>query len=273
KDIFAAQSIDVPETMGEMEEVAKKLTDKGKNQFGVLWRGQAGPAVGVWSAFQANFGADWLTPDGKPTANNPDVVRSIEHYGRLLREYGPPGALNINWPQAVDLFAQGSSMQFCESSALLARWEDPKTSKVVDKTGYALLPGEKGGQNPALNGWIWSIYAKSKKKEPAWYFVQWASGKDVSARMQRKGIQQGRQSSWNDAEFQKEFGAKHPDLVETMLKSYEKGKAFLYPPYVNVAKARDIYGEAISVAIQGGDVAAACEKAQKALEDLQAAEG
>ena len=65
------------------------------------------------------------------------------------------------------------------------------------------------------------------------------------------------------------FGAKHPDLTETMQYSYAKGQAFLYPPYVNVALARDIVGEVIATAIQGGDVKAAADRAQVKLEEQQ----
>jgi len=92
----------------------------------------------------------------------------------------------------------------------------------MGKVGYAPLPAGKGGQIPGINGWMWAMYAKSKKKEPAWYFIQCATGKAMSAQFQRYGIQQGRRSVWQDPEFQKGFGAKHPDLTETMQFSYAK---------------------------------------------------
>jgi multiple sugar transport system substrate-binding protein len=252
-----------------MEAAARKLTDKSKSQFGMLLRGQAAPAVGVWPAFLYNFGGSWLTPGGKPALTGPESVESLMYYGRLAREYGPPGALNLNWPQLSDMFAQGRGAMFCDSSSLVVRWEDPQKSKVVDKVGYALLPGGKGGQQPALNTPLWAIYANSKRKEAAWIFIQWAAGKEICARMQRAGITQPRRSAWQDAQFQREFGAKRPDFTDTLLQSYAKGKAFLYPPFVNVPLARDTYGEVIAVSIQGGDVKAAANAAQTKLLDQQ----
>jgi multiple sugar transport system substrate-binding protein len=269
KDLFQAAGLGVPKTMEEMEEAAKKLTDKRNTQFGMLLRGQPAPAVGVWPAFLHNFGGTWLTPEGRPSMNAPQCVESIQYYGRLAREYGPPGVLNLNWPQLQDLFLQGKGAMFVDTSVLVGNFEDPKMSRVVGRVGYAPLPAGKGGQIPGLNGWMWAVYAKSKKKEVAWSFIQWATGKEMSARLQRYGIQQGRRSAWQDPEFQKGFGAKHPDLTETMRFAYAKGKAFLYPPYVNVALARDTIGEVIAIGIQGGDVKAAADKAQAKLEEQQ----
>jgi len=269
KDLFQEAGISVPKTFEEMEAAAKKLTDKSKGQFGMFLRGQPAAAVGVWAAFLYNFGGAWLAADGKAQVNSAETVASIDYYGRLAREYGPPGAINLNWAQLADLFAQGRGAMFCDSSSLVVRWEDPQKSRVIDKVGYALLPGGKGGQQPALNTPLWAIYAKSKKKEAAWTFIQWAAGKDMCARMQRTGITQPRKSAWQDAQFQKEFGAKHPDFTDTLLQSFAKGKAFLYPPFINVAQARDIYGEVISASILGHDVKAAANAAQAKLLDQQ----
>jgi multiple sugar transport system substrate-binding protein len=269
KDLLQGAGLSAPKTLDEMEAVAQKLTDKRKNQFGMLLRGQAAPAVGVWPTFLHNFGGAWLSADGKPAMNTAESVESIKYYGRMAREYGPPGVLNLNWPQLQDLFLQGKGVMFVDTSVLVGNFEDPKMSTIVDRVGYAPLPAGKGGQIPALNGWIWAMYAKSKKKEAAWYFIQWATGKSVSARLQRYGIQQGRRSAWQDPEFQKGFGAKHPDLTETMQFSYAKGKAFLYPPYVNVALARDTIGEVVATGIQGGDVKAVADRAQATLEEQQ----
>jgi len=269
KDLFQAAGLAVPKTMEEMEAAAQKLTDKRNTQFGMLLRGQPSPAVGVWPAFLHNFGGAWFTADGKPGMNTPECVESIRYYGRLAREYGPPGVINLSWPQLQDLFLQGKGAMFVDTSVLVGNFEDPKMSRVVDKVGYAPLPAGKGGQTPGLNGWMWAMYAKSRKKDAAWHFIQWATGKEMSARLQRYGIQQGRRSAWQDPEFQKGFGAKHPDLTETMQFSYAKGKAFLYPPYVNVALARDTIGEVIAISVQGGDVKAAADKAQAKLEEQQ----
>ena len=138
KDLFQEASISVPKTFEEMEAAAKKLTDKSKGQFGMFLRGQPAAAVGVWAAFPYNFGGAWLAADGKAQVNSAETVASIDYYGRLAREYGPPGAINLNWAQLADMFAQGRGAMFCDSSSLVARWEDAQKSKVIDKVGYAL---------------------------------------------------------------------------------------------------------------------------------------
>lgn len=269
KDLFQQAGLAVPKTFDEMEAAAAKLTDKAKTQFGMFLRGVPADSVGVWPAFLHNFGGTWLTPDGKAQVNSADSVASIQFYGRMASTYGPPGIINQSWTQLRDLFCQGKGAMFCDSSSIVTNFENPKTSTVVDKVGYALLPGGKAGQNPAINGWLWSMYSKSKNKEASWFFIQWAASKDMEARMQRAGITQPRKSAWQDAQFQKDFGAKHPDLTETLMQSYAKGKAFLYPPFVNVAEARTTYGEVIAAAIQGQDVQKAADAAQAKLLDQQ----
>jgi multiple sugar transport system substrate-binding protein len=268
KDLFQAAGLSAPKTLEELEAAAQKFTDKAKRDFGILLVGQPAGAVTLWASVLHNFGSSWLRADGKPAMNTPESVESLRYYGRLASQYGPPGVINLNWPQLQDLFVQGRGAMFSFSSALVGNFEDPKLSKIVDKVGYLPFPSGKR-QIPALNGPIWSMYAKSKKKEAAWYFIQWATDKSMCVRLQRYGIQQGRRSAWQDPEFQKGFGAKHPDLTETMQFSYAKGKAFNYPPYVNVALARDIVGEVIGTAIQGGDVKAAADRAQATLEEQQ----
>ena len=57
--------------------------------------------------------------------------------------------------------------------------------------------------------------------------------------------------------------------METYKFVFAKGKAILYPPYVNVALARDTVGEALALAIQGGDAKAAADSAQAKLEEQQ----
>jgi len=62
--------------------------------------------------------------------------------------------------------------------------EDPSFSKVAGKVGYAPAPVGKAGLK--AYGWTWLLGMPSaaKNKEAAWYFLQWATSKEVF----RKGL-------------------------------------------------------------------------------------
>ena len=270
KDLLDKAQLKVPETMDDLEAAAKKL--KSGDVFGITLRGKQAAAVGTWAPFMLNMDGSWLDANGKPAISAPNTVASIELYGRLLREAGPPGTINMNWTECQNLWLQGKAALFSDSSAFVGNFEDPKQSKVVNEVGYALLPvGKNGKQQPGLNGWVMAMNPKSKNKEPGWYFIQWASNKAMCDAKQAYGIQQARKSAWQSEAFQKGLGAKHPDLVKVLLEAYAKGKADLYPPFVNVAKARDIIGLVIVTAIQGGDVKGAAQQADQQLLELQKA--
>jgi multiple sugar transport system substrate-binding protein len=62
------------------------------------------------------MGGTWLARDGKPAINSPEAVMSLEFYGGLLKNYGPPGSVNYHWYETVSLFAQGKAAMFTEAN-------------------------------------------------------------------------------------------------------------------------------------------------------------
>jgi multiple sugar transport system substrate-binding protein len=262
KDLFDKLKLKVPQTLAEMEETAKKLhnvEDGGQKVVGIVLRGKKAAATSQWAPYLFGFGGSWLTKDGKPAMNTPEAVQAFDYYGRLLRNYGPPGAVNYHWYECISLFVQGKAAMYTDVSNRIFFFEDPAKSQVVGKVGYALFPGGPAGRKPTMEVWSMALSSKSKKKEAAYLFVQWAASKENILKMHIKGAPSVRASSWKDPKFLTE--QKHKDWIEASLKSLEIASTDWNPPIVAVSEVRDEVGAVIVSSILGENVKAAADKA------------
>ena len=200
-----------------------------------------------------------MTKDGKPAVNSPEAVQALDLYGRLLRNYGPPGAVNYHWYECVSLFVQGKAALYTDVNSRLFQFEDPAKSQVVGKVGYAMFPAGPAGRKPTMEAISMAISAKSRKKEAAYLFLQWAAGKDVAEKLLVKGVPVPRASAWKDPRFL--AAQTHTDWIEASLKSLEIADTNWNPPVIAVSEVRDVVGAAIVSAILGENVRQAADKA------------
>lgn len=265
KDLFEAKGIKVPTTMEELEAAAKALHDPSGGVYGIVMRGQGNPAVTQFSSFLYSMGGDFLQ-DGKAAIATPEAIKAFTLYGKLLREYGPPGVLNMSWPQAAALFAQGKAAMWLDANSLYNNVTDPKKSTVADKVGFAQFPaGDKGSLPYSVTSWGISIAASSKNRDAAWEFVKWATSKEIVLKTQSAGNPGARKSVWENPEGTKAWPA---EWVEVARKSSAVGRPADRPQVINVGQARDIIGEVITAAITGKDVAAAANDANARFQQL-----
>jgi multiple sugar transport system substrate-binding protein len=226
---------------------------------GIVLRGKKAAATSQWAPYLFGFGGSWLTKDGKPAMNTPEAVQAFDYYGRLLRNYGPPGAVNYHWYECVSLFVQGKAAMYTDVSNRIFFFEDPSKSQIVGKIGYAMFPAGPAGRKPTMEVWSMAVSSKSKKKEAAYLFVQWAASKENILKMQMKGAPSVRASAWKDPKFLAE--QKHKDWVEASLKSLEIASTDWNPPIVAVSEVRDEVGAVIVSSILGENVKVAADKA------------
>lgn len=266
KDLLNAKGVAVPQTMEELEAAAKKLTDKAGNFYGYVTRGKRSAAVYTLAPYIFNFGGQWLDNNNNPLLTSPAALKGLDMYGRMLREYGPPGAVNVHVYEVYDLMTQGRVAMATESSNGVSTMEDPKKSKVVGQIGYARVPRGPAGSHTPVISWAISISAQAKNKEAAWYFIQWATGKDMVARAGKLKIPVARKSVWDSPDYQ----ARQP---KDWLASFQGALADGYPNQANpvvvaVPETRDAIGAAIVASIEGQDVKAAAEKAQRTVAEI-----
>lgn len=268
KDLFQQANLKFPNTQTELEEAGKKLTDKEKGQYGICLRGKGAATTTIFSGFLHSLGGSWADQNRNPALNTPVAIKAFEFYGRLARDYGPPGVVNYHWFQCQSLFATGKAAMWTDSNIFAAGLLDPAKSQVADKVGFAMFPEGPGGRKPAGGGWYLSIYSKAQNKGPAWYFIQWAVSKENALKAQLKGIPTARISAWQSDEFRK--SDKHPDLTKATLDSLKlKGTPSWGPPWVAVGEIRDVIGAVVITAIQGGDIKAAADEAVKQIQTIR----
>lgn len=268
KDVFEEAGLKPPDTMEEMMEVAKVLTNPDKEMYGYVGRGQRSALVTMFSPFLYGFGGDFLDVEtGTATFDTPEALRAIDFYGTILREYGPPGVLNMSWQQCLTVFAQGKAAMYTGGGSQFPGLLDPEKSIVADKTGILRFPKGPVNSNNMyfVTTWDMGIYSGSENIEAAWEFVRWATSKEMIVRTQGEAIvPSGRKSAWANPEGIKAVPA---DFVKAFIASTE-GIDHDRPQVTAAPAARDIVGAAIVVAIEGGDYITAAKQANIELQEL-----
>ncbi|MGE5507833.1 MAG: ABC transporter substrate-binding protein [Chitinophagales bacterium] len=265
KDLFEKDKIKVPTTLEELEAAAKHFNDPDKGFYGFVARGQRSPAVTQFSSYLYSFGGKFNEEDDAKL-NTPEAIKAFTFYGNMLRKYGPPGVLNMSWPQALAIFAQGKAAMYTDASVFYSNMLDPKQSVIGDKVGFAVFPAGPAGAKPYnVTSWGVSMTAVSKNKEAAWEFIKWATSKEITLRAQAKSVPSARSSAWESKEGVASFP---PQLVQVIAKSGKIGFPFDRPAVIQVGAARDIVGSVIVAAINGEDVKAAANKANEEYQAL-----
>jgi sorbitol/mannitol transport system substrate-binding protein len=182
-DLFASAGLKMPAqpTYSEIENFAKKLTDRGKQQYGVCLRGK--PGWGENMAFLDTvvntFGGRWFNEKWQPQLNTQPWHDAVAFYVNLLRDYGPPGASSNGFNENLALFTTGHCAMWIDATVAAGFVSDPKTSQVVGKVGFAPAPVAKV---PNGNHWFWAwalaVPKSSHKAAVAKSFLQWATSAD-----------------------------------------------------------------------------------------------
>ena len=261
KDLLQAAGLSVPKTLDELKTAAAKLTDKSKEQFGFVARGQRSPAVTQFSSYLYSYGGDWFDlKTKKATIDSPEFITAVTFYGQLLRDDGPPGTLNMSFPQAAAIVAQGKAALYTDANSISDLMTNPQKSTVADKIGVAPFPaGPKGANMYTVTSWGLAMYSGSKHKDAAWEFIKWATSKEIVIKTQGTGAVPGARKSAYDS---KDGTAKFSADWSAAAGASANGRGYDRPLVVQVPKARDIIGDVITTSIQGGDVPAAAKKAQ-----------
>ncbi|MGI6214578.1 MAG: ABC transporter substrate-binding protein [Christensenellales bacterium] len=263
KDLFEDAGIEVPTTLEELWDAAEALTDVDAGVYGIVSRGLTAAAVTQFSSYLYSMGGDFLDENGNANLDTPEAIKAFKFYGDMLREFGPPGVASMHWQQCAALYASGKAAMYTEADAIFNNAVNAKESVVADKTGYALFPGNSFYNIPS---WGLAMGAFTAKAEAAKEFIRWAAGKDMTAKLQAAGIPGARKSVYALPEANVAFPE---DLVKVISDAETKDtKGYDRPVITSVSKARDYIGQAIVVAIEGGDVEAAAKEANAGFQSV-----
>lgn len=261
KKMFAGAGLEMPKTFDEMMDTAHKLTQPDKNQYGFVARGVKNANVPVWTQFLLGMGQETITPDGKTLlTDTPAAIWAGEYYKKIMRECAPPGVVGFNWNESQTSFMQGNVAMWLDGVGFCPPLFDPKVSKIYDSVGVGLMPaGPKAHACDMFNDAV-GVPARSRNKEPAYLYCQWATGKQMSINLVNLG---GGASPRMSTYSEPSLKPPSQEWLVTLKESLKIARNGL-PEIVPVTEFRDVFGVALTNMVQGGDVASELKKATAA---------
>jgi ABC-type glycerol-3-phosphate transport system substrate-binding protein len=277
-EVFKANNITkVPETLDELIEVAAKIHTKAMPAISL--RSAAGNYANMWTFLSAMYGQggrlfkDYPT-DMHPTINSPENISAAKKYALLLQKYGPPGYGAILFQDNLANFQTERVAMCVEGTPLAGRILDPEKSKVVGKTGFAVVPfkGAGGLFTPgACQGY--GIPVASQNQEAAWLFMQWALSSETMKKIAQETTFNAptRNSVFNDPEFIKKYDYDWGggSFLEVFNKTNALAPAWYIPAIAEFSEIDAIVGNALnSVIVKAKTAEEAFGEAQKQVDKV-----
>jgi multiple sugar transport system substrate-binding protein len=179
---------------------------------------------GQWSELTDKMQADF---------DDPRSVKYTEMWVDMIRESGPPNWASMQWYDAKDAFASGQAGMIADCDFFAAGYEDPATSKIAGKVGYALLPaGSEGKTYSGLWTWALGVNKAAPNKAAAWLFVQWATSPRtlLEATVSHRNYNPSRTSITRDPRVEKLMGSwGNGSYVKTVEKNLETARVAWVP--------------------------------------------
>jgi multiple sugar transport system substrate-binding protein len=168
-----------PKTWAEMiADCSKKSGLVGiKGCYAGQYANYEGLTVNVAEAINT-AGGEIVKSDGKtPDVNTPEAMKGLDFLVNGFKQgYIPKDAIGYKETEGLNAFISGQLLFHRNWSYAVAIGNDPKSSKIVGKFGYAPLPGltaDKPGAS-SLGGHSWAIGNFSKHKGTALDFLKFA---------------------------------------------------------------------------------------------------
>ena len=226
KDLVKAKGLTMPDhpTWDQVATIAAKLDGAQPGMKGICLRGLPG-----WGEMMAplttvvnTFGGTWFTKDWQPQVNSPQFTAAVSFYVNLIKAHGEPGAAQAGFTECLNALSQGKVAMWYDATSAAGSLEDPASSKVVGKIGYAYAPVEKTKSSGWLWSWAWAMPKTTKHADAAAKFALWATSKQyenlVGTKLGWSRVPSGkRTSTYSIPEYVKASG----DFGQITLKSIE----------------------------------------------------
>ena len=267
KPMWEAKGIAYPTSFPAILDAARTLNDPAHNVAGCVMRGQKNANTLVWVSMLIGYGVDAVSPDGKLNTDGPEAIEAARLYQALAREAGPAGMAGFNWPECQSSFAQGRAAMWFDTNGLFVPLEDAARSRVVGQVGYGVMPPGPAAHRVGLTSDALAISASSRKKEAAWFYLQWAAGKS----MQAKQLAQGFGAPPRSSAYETLAAQPEARVNRDWLACAQQSSALAYPSLpdiVAVTEFRDVFGIALANMIGGADPATELRSATAAFKPI-----
>jgi sorbitol/mannitol transport system substrate-binding protein len=179
KDLMTKYGITMPTrpTWHQVEQIAAQVHSKGL--IGICLRGDPGwgENLAPMNTVINSFGGRWYNPAWQAQLTSPEVTQAVSFYVSLLQKYGEPGAPEAGFSECATLYSQGDAAMWYDATSAVSTIEDPASSKVAGKNGYAWAPSQDGRPSGWLYTWSLAIPSTCPNKQDAWDFIAWMTSK------------------------------------------------------------------------------------------------
>jgi sorbitol/mannitol transport system substrate-binding protein len=180
KDVLAAKGIQMPSkpTWPQVADIAARVDGAQPGMAGICLRGQPGwgQVFAPLTTVVNTFGGTWFTKDWQAQVDGEAFRKAARFYVDLVRSHGENGAPQAGFTECLNNLVQGKSAMWYDATSAAGSLE-AADSPVRGKIGYVPAPVVETKNSGWLYAWAWSIQQASKKKDNAWKFISWASGK------------------------------------------------------------------------------------------------
>jgi ABC-type glycerol-3-phosphate transport system substrate-binding protein len=266
----------LPQTMSELVDAAHTVNQAGQGEvFGAVMRGVPSDAIidTVTGLILDHWGSDpsplpynvWFRNDWEtPQFTDPRICKGLETYAQLMQA-GPPNIQTLDWPDANRLFREGKAAFYIDASLFAPSFEKPETSAIAGQVGYAPLP--RVHAESITGHWLWGLGMPQQARHPeaTWYFIQWATSKDIEPQIALATGGAPRFSSWLDPSVYTEaMNVEFALTVQTAMQT-SRPTIVLHQRWSEIARA---IAQSIQEIYAGADAAAEMERLQAQAMDI-----
>jgi sorbitol/mannitol transport system substrate-binding protein len=181
KDVLDRAGIQMPDnpTWQEVADIAAKVDGAEPGMAGICLRGQPGwgQVFAPLTTVVNTFGGTWFTKDWQAEVDSPEFRKAVQFYVDLVRAHGEVGAPQAGFTECLNNLVQGNAAMWYDATSAAGSLE-AEGSPVRGKIGYVAAPVVETNSSGWLYAWSWSIQQASQKKDAAWKFISWASGRN-----------------------------------------------------------------------------------------------
>jgi ABC-type glycerol-3-phosphate transport system substrate-binding protein len=208
KEWFEKEGQKVPTTVDELLAVAKYFKEKGTGIAVPAMQGQA--AADLYGQILYSAGGDYFGSDGKVDLLSGEAIYAAEVWDKLC-EYSITGSLTWHHDQVSAAVREEVAPIGITITGLSGLDSDPKMSKIVDKVGYAPIPGKKSVVG-VVSYWSWGVAKNSKNPEAAFKLAVWLVSPEVE---KKQALMNGQIGAISSLAQDSEVVAKMPFLPAT----------------------------------------------------------
>lgn len=206
-DLLQQEGLGIPDTVAELETAAQLFTGREPG-FGFVTDNHYG---WTFPPYLHAFGGDVFrnAPDDVyPTLDSPEAIAAADYFARLIRDYGPDGAVTFSSDQALGSVKAGRTQFITQGQNFVVQLSDKQSSKVASTAGWGHIPAGPAGRFPGTAVQAFGIPVGSRNKEAAWQFIVWANSKANQMRAVKQGYGgPTRQSALSSAAFAQQQNA------------------------------------------------------------------